>query len=161
MQKPYSLERWSYDETTGKIRLDQLPGWNLCALIKDLSDDLDLVVRHHDWQGCDWYYDQFLGIIQSKDHPEWCIGYNPQEDNVGNQLVMKKCAGNEDRTKFCDWWYCPDHTTDFQCPLQELAEPAGSDPMHQVVEEFAMFQNMWVAELISVLEKVLENGWMS
>merc|ERR1711892_908221 len=158
-QQPYNLERWSYNESDGKISLDQLPGWNLCALVKNLSDDLDLVVRQHEWDGCNWYYDQFLGIIQSKNHPEWCIGYNPQDDNIGNQLVIKHCKDNEDKTKFGDWWYTPDHITDFDCPLQDIAEPAGSDPMHQVVEEFAMFQNVWVAEFMAVFEKVLENGF--
>jgi len=154
------LDRWIYNETTGKISLkNNLSGWNLCALLKDLTENMDLVVRHHDWDGCDWYYDQFLGIIQSKNHPEWCIGYNPQEDNVGNQLVMKPCLGNEETTKFGDWWYCPDHITDFECPLQELAEPADSDPMHLVVEQFAQFQNVWVAEFMAVLEKMLENGY--
>ena len=72
---------------------------------------------------------------------------------------MKQCQGNEENTKFGDWWYTPDHITDFECPLQVLAEPAGSDPMHQVVEEFAQFQNVWVAEFMDVLEKVLENGY--
>jgi len=159
LEKPYNLERWNYNETTGLISLSQLPGWNLCSLIKDLSEDLHLVVREHEWDGCHWHYDQFLGVIQARDHPEWCIGYNDQADNIGNHLVMKPCAGNEMVTKFGDWWYCPDHITDFECPLQELAEPAGSDPMHVVVEEFAHFQNIWVAEFMAVLEKVLQNGY--
>ena len=72
---------------------------------------------------------------------------------------MQPCLCNEESTKFGDWWYCPDHITDFECPLQEIAEPAGSDPMHVVVEEFAQFQNVWVAEFMAVLEKVLENGY--
>lgn len=156
-QQERKLERWSYNETTGKISLNYFPGWNLCALIKDMSDDLDLVVRHHDWAGCDWYYDQFLGTIQAKHNPEWCIGHN--NVSAGSQLVMKRCAGNEDTTKWGDWWYCPDHISDIQCPLQEIAEPPGGDPMHQVVEEFAHFQNVWVAEFMTVLEKVLENGY--
>ena len=45
---------------------------------------------------------------------------------------MKQCQGNEENTKFGDWWYTPDHITDFECPLQVLAEPAGSDPLDQV-----------------------------
>ena len=60
MQKPYNLERWSYNETDGKISLSQLPEWKLCALVKNLSEDLDLVVSHHKWEAFHWYYNQFL-----------------------------------------------------------------------------------------------------
>ena len=67
--------------------------------------------------------------------------------------------GNENTTKFGDWWENPDHIADFECPLQDITEPAGSEPMHVVVEEFAEFQNVWIAEFMSVLEKVLENGY--
>ena len=72
---------------------------------------------------------------------------------------MKPCSGNEAVTRWGDWWFCPDHIADFDCPLQEIAEPADSDPMHLVVEEFTRFQDVWVDEFMAVLEKVLENGY--
>ena len=57
-----------------------------------------------------------------------------------------------------DWlWtrrYCPDHITEFSCPLQTLSHPPASQPMHAVVEEFALYQDVWASEFIAVLEKV-------
>ena len=38
--------------------------------------------------------------------------------------------GDENSTNFGDWWENPDRVEEPGCPFQEIAEPAGSDPMH-------------------------------
>ena len=73
---PTIFERCNYNEATGKITLENenLSGWNLCALLPYNAENPVMVVNNREDDGCDWYYDQFLGVIQSKTNPEWCIG---------------------------------------------------------------------------------------
>ena len=47
------------------------------------------------------------------------------------------------------------------CKLQELAEPAGSQPLHKIMEEFAADQTTWVNAFIPTMEKMMRNGYDS
>ena len=46
-----------------------------------------------------------------------------------------------------------------RCPLQDLAEPAGSEPLYQIFEEFADNQDNWVRDFKGSFEKMLSNGY--
>jgi hypothetical protein len=48
-----------------------------------------------------------------------------------------------------------------ECKLQELAEPAGSQPLHKIMEEFAADQTTWVNAFIPTMEKMMRNGYDS
>ena len=50
---------------------------------------------------------------------------------------------------------------DPECPLQTLAVPEGSTPLHQIVEEYAEDQDAWIRDFIPALEKMLANGYNS
>ena len=51
--------------------------------------------------------------------------------------------------------------SDPDCPLQTLAVPEGSTPLHQIVEEYAEDQDAWIRDFIPALEKMLANGYES
>ena len=51
--------------------------------------------------------------------------------------------------------------SDPDCPLQTLAVPEGSTPLHQIVEEYAEDQDAWIRDFIPALEKMLANGYNS
>lgn len=46
-----------------------------------------------------------------------------------------------------------------KCPFQKLAEPTGSKPLHQIVEEFADNATIWLETFIPTFEKMLANGY--
>ena len=46
-----------------------------------------------------------------------------------------------------------------KCPFQKLAEPTGSTPLHQIVEEFADNATIWLESFIPTFEKMLANGY--
>ena len=50
---------------------------------------------------------------------------------------------------------------DPECPLQTLAVPEGSTPLHQIVEEYAEDQDAFIRDFIPTLEKMLSNGYDS
>jgi len=45
------------------------------------------------------------------------------------------------------------------CPPNKLAEPPGSQPLHEIFEEFADNQQSFVNEFVPALEKMLSNGY--
>jgi hypothetical protein len=47
------------------------------------------------------------------------------------------------------------------CGKQMLAEPPGSTPLSQIVEEFADDQDAWLNDFVPALEKMLSNGYTS
>ena len=48
-----------------------------------------------------------------------------------------------------------------ECPKQRLAEPAGSTPLYQIMEEYANDQTAWINDFIATMEKMLRNGYTS
>ena len=50
---------------------------------------------------------------------------------------------------------------DPECPLQTLAVPEGSTPLHEIVEEYADDQDAFIRDFIPALEKMLSNGYES
>ena len=48
-----------------------------------------------------------------------------------------------------------------ECPKQRLAEPAGSTPLYQIMEEYANEQTTWINDFIPTMEKMLRNGYTS
>jgi len=48
-----------------------------------------------------------------------------------------------------------------ECNLQQLAEPAGSQPLYQIMEEFATDQTAWINEFFGAYEKMMRNGYTS
>ena len=46
-----------------------------------------------------------------------------------------------------------------QCPFQDLAEPAGSEPLYTIFEDFADNLDHWVRDFKSSFEKMLSNGY--
>jgi len=48
---------------------------------------------------------------------------------------------------------------DAKCSLNAYAEPAGSTPLYQIVEEFAENQQSWIDNFIPAYEKMLANGY--
>ena len=45
------------------------------------------------------------------------------------------------------------------CDVNKIEEPAGTKPLHQIVEEYAKDQNAWIADFIPTLEKMMSNGY--
>jgi hypothetical protein len=45
------------------------------------------------------------------------------------------------------------------CGLQKHAEPCGSKPLYQIVEEFAEDKEKWLDVFVPTLEKMLRNGY--
>jgi hypothetical protein len=48
-----------------------------------------------------------------------------------------------------------------ECKLQELAEPAGAQPLHKIIEEFAADQTTWINDFIPTMEKMMRNGYQA
>lgn len=48
---------------------------------------------------------------------------------------------------------------DHGCELQKHAEPAGSTPLHKIVEEFADDKVSWLKEFVPTFEKMISNGY--
>jgi len=46
-----------------------------------------------------------------------------------------------------------------QCPLNTLAEPTGSTPLHEIIEEYAAHQDHWVRDYVPTFEKMISNGY--
>jgi len=46
-----------------------------------------------------------------------------------------------------------------ECPFNELAEPAGTTPLYQIVEEYANDWRRWFSDFFPALEKMLGNGY--
>ena len=49
-RRPALLSRWEREESSGLVSLAARPGWNLCALHRNLTTGLKLVLRAHAWQ---------------------------------------------------------------------------------------------------------------
>jgi hypothetical protein len=47
------------------------------------------------------------------------------------------------------------------CGLQQLSEPEGSQPLYQIMEEFANNQTSWINDFYGALEKMMQNGYTS
>ena len=45
------------------------------------------------------------------------------------------------------------------CPRQRLAEPAGSTPLHEIMDEYANNQTAWINDFIPTMEKMMRNGY--
>ena len=48
-----------------------------------------------------------------------------------------------------------------ECAKQRHAEPAGSTPLYQIMEEYANDQTAWINDFIPAMEKMLHNGYTS
>ena len=48
-----------------------------------------------------------------------------------------------------------------ECAKQRHAEPAGSTPLYQIMEEYADDQTVWINDFIPTMEKMLRNGYTS
>jgi len=55
----------------------------------------------------------------------------------------------------------PTYKAETLCPLNTFAEPAGSDPLHKIVEDFADNQQYWIDSFIPAFEKMLANGYQA
>lgn len=47
-----------------------------------------------------------------------------------------------------------------KCPKTQLAEPAGSTPLHKIVEEYAESPASWMRDFVPAYEKMLSNGYL-
>ena len=47
---------------------------------------------------------------------------------------------------------------DPECPLNKM-EVGGSDPLHEIFEEYAKDQDKWISDFIPTFEKMLANGY--
>lgn len=45
------------------------------------------------------------------------------------------------------------------CPKNRIESPAGSTPLHEIVEEYADSQEAWIRDFVPALEKMLSNGY--
>ena len=45
------------------------------------------------------------------------------------------------------------------CDVNKIEEPLGSKPLHQIVEEYAHDVNVWIADFIPTMEKMMSNGY--
>ena len=43
--------------------------------------------------------------------------------------------------------------------MNKIEEPLGSKPLHQIVEEYAHDLNVWIADFIPTMEKMMSNGY--
>jgi len=73
-----------------------------------------------------------------------------------------RCAAGNDG--FCQgsWDYLHKKTNqpiDHGCGLQKHAEPCGSTPLYQIVEEFAEDKKKWLDVFVPTMEKMLRNGY--
>lgn len=57
------------------------------------------------------------------------------------------------------WTYINGQRGEPRCPLNALSVPAGSTPLHQVVEEYADDNNAFFRDFVPTLEKMLSNGY--
>ena len=48
-----------------------------------------------------------------------------------------------------------------ECAKQRHAEPAGTTPLYQIMEEYANDQTVWINHYIPAMEKMLRNGYTS
>ena len=46
-----------------------------------------------------------------------------------------------------------------ECPKQRLAEPLGSTPLYEIMEEYAEDQTAWINDFIPTMEKMILNGY--
>ena len=46
-----------------------------------------------------------------------------------------------------------------ECPKQRLAEPLGSTPLYEIMEEYADDQTAWINDFIPTMEKMMRNGY--
>jgi len=46
-----------------------------------------------------------------------------------------------------------------KCPVNDFADPSGSTPMHQIVEEYADSNEKFLADFVPTFEKMLRNGY--
>jgi len=166
---------WSEIAETGEIVLAGWPGLRLCADHVPDEDHVDVGIRlrNASFQACLWSYDARFGrlVLPGKDgKEEWCLGITDstfQENSFGEfVLFMVPCNPVDDRNTF--GVYDSDYAgaNEFQwaapsCPLQEASDSPGDQPTHLIVEEFAQYQDYWIGEFMSSLEKVLSNGYSS
>jgi len=47
------------------------------------------------------------------------------------------------------------------CPKNNIQNPPGSTPMHQILEDYADHQENWIRDFVPAFEKMLANGYMS
>ena len=47
---------------------------------------------------------------------------------------------------------------DPECPLNKM-KVGGSDPLHEIFEEYAKDQDKWISDFIPTFEKMLANGY--
>ena len=47
---------------------------------------------------------------------------------------------------------------DPECPLNKM-EVDGSEPLHEIFEEYAQDQGKWISDFIPTFEKMLANGY--
>jgi len=127
---------------------------NISSLISD-DDNVN-------W-GCE-YYRFIVGLDEMVLSAE--MGLYKKFDVVNN--TPTGCVGLEDFTleKFKEhdrftWPLINGVKAEPQCPFQDLAEPAGSEPLHTIFEEFADNQDNWVRDFKAVFEKMLSNGYGS
>ena len=50
-------------------------------------------------------------------------------------------------------------TSDPLCELNDIRDPPTDKPLHEIFEDYANDQNLWVADFMPTLEKMLANGY--
>jgi len=85
--------------------------------------------------------------VDERGIPSGCTGLEHFNSSVGNpcQIVWSSLPGQG--------------TVEPQCSKQSYAEPPGSQPIYQIMEEYANDQTTWIDDYIPAHEKMVRNGY--
>lgn len=98
----------------------------------------------------------YLDFPVDKGIPYGCPGY----ENFNNEKFKALWTYSYSQNTTSPWWSIQwRERIQPACPFNTMQIPAGSTPLHQVIEEYADSQQAWVNDFVHAFEKMQANGY--